>query len=335
MTGVILPPDIPSSTPDFWSWLAGLTDGEGCFTIFLSSGTYHAKFAIAMRADDWRALYYARERSGLGILTYKHSFGGRENTKPAMAWTISTIDECKALIVGFDSGCGLLSKKRRDYDIWREAVDLLDRHGGGRHSESHDALGKMKQALHSVKAYHPETAAGADLHTGRNGNGVNTVAKTGRAGSEFWASDTPEARRAKQWRQLRYAKLSQTDIDEIVRRDLAGEPRVHIARDFGITSGLISKFTAGQYLRRDGTLFPVVNEQRPKASSPDFWKTEAGERAHKRQALLRGKLSQDQIDEIVSRYKAGDGTMASLAAEFGVSRPLVSKFIKGNYIRRD
>lgn len=335
MTDVILPPGIPRSTPDFWSWLAGLADGEGCFTIFVTSGAFHAKFAIAMRIDDWRVLHHAKVASGLGILLTKGGTAGRGNEKPAYHWGISTIDECKALITGLDSGCGLLSKKRRDYEIWKEAVGLLDRYGGGRHSEVYGRLGELKQNLHSVKVYHPEISDGAELHTGRGGAGTYATAKTGRSSTEFWASDTPEARRAKQWRQLRYAKLSQDDIDEIVRRDLAGESRVHIARDFGITPGLISKFASGQYLRRDGTLFPVVNERRPKASSSDFWKTEAGQRARKRQAALCGKLPQEQIDDIVSRYEAGDGTMASLASEFGVSRPLVSKFIKGNYIRRD
>lgn len=153
------------------------------------------------------------------------------------------------------------------------------------------------------------------------------------ASKQFWNSEA--GREAKLQRQQRYAKLTQEQVDSIVARALAGERRKTLADEYGISVQYVGSLVRGEKPRRDGTLAPMESHISLKPSDPAFWKTEAGQRAHRNQAAARGKLSQDQIDELVARYNAGGVTTYQLAEEYGVSRPLISKFIKGNYIRRD
>lgn len=329
-----------SSIPDdqFWSWLAGFSDGEACFALRFSGAkwkSYHPDFIIGLRADDWRILDAIQRRTDIG---YTRSVPRRGGDNPQIAWHVTGLADSQALAVGFRLGCGLFAKKRRDFELWAEAVELIIAFGGGiARSAATERLGQIKRELHHIKEYHPEYADGWQERGGRRSTPRSIERPAGvhsrRAAKRFWNS--ADGTTEKIARQRRYAKLTQGQVDEIVARVLAGDRRVSLATEFGVSVQFIGNLVRGERSRRDGTLQPLAAHKGPAATSPEFWKTEAGQRAHKRQALLRGKLSQDQIDEIVSRYEAGDGTMASLAAEFGVSRPLVSKFIKGNYIRRD
>lgn len=315
-----------------WAWLAGLFDGEGCFTITYEKrppGSYHVRAAVSLRADDWQTLQFAMELTAVGRLRYKGKVSeDRPRSNPALVWEVSRIDDCITLSAGLLAAGGLRSKKNRDFIIWQEALALLDEHGGGSHSPAAVRLAELKEEMHRVKVYSGDLATGADPYVG-----VRVLKRGGRGSHAFWAGDTEQSRRERQSRQLRYAKLSQPDIDAIIARVAAGERRSDIAADFDISVGLISKFVSGKYLRRDGTLAPVENPPALKPTDPAFWKTEAGQRAHRNQAA-RGKLSQAQIDELVARYNAGGVTTYQLAEEYDVSRPLISKFIKGNYIRR-
>lgn len=317
-----------------WAWLTGLFDGEGCFTITYEKrppSSYHVRAAVSLRADDWQTLKFAMELTGVGRLRYKGKVSAtRPGSNPALVWEVSRLDDCLHLAEGLTSGGGLRSKKARDFAIWRKALGLIDEHGGGIHSPASAELAELKSQMHETKVYSEALATGAEVYVG-----VRVVKRGGRGSHSFWAGDTGQSRRERQSRQLRYAKLTQSDIETIIARVEQGDRRAEIARDFGISSGLISKFVAGKYIRRDGTLEEVRNVSKVKATDPEFWKTEAGQRAHRNQAAARGKLSQDQIDELVARYKAGGVTTYQLAEEYGVSRPLISKFIKGNYIRRD
>lgn len=320
----------------FWSWLAGFSDGEACFALRFSGGaskSYQPDFILGLRADDWRLLEAIRDRTGLG---YLRSVNKGEGKNPQVTWRVGSIEQSKQLANGFRSGSGLFSKKARDFALWAEATELIGAYGGGLHSPIGAKLAEIKQQLHDVKLYHEDFAAGWEGRKGRS-DGPRQMRDRGfynaRASKRFWGSELgpPE----KLARQRRYSRLTQEQVDEIITRALAGERRKDLADEFGVSRQLIGNFLRGERPRRDGTLAPLEPHPGPKASSPDFWKSEAGQRAHRNQAILRGKLSQQQIDELVERWKAGGVTQNALAAEYGVSRPLISKFIKGNYIRRD
>lgn len=322
----------------FWSWLAGFSDGEACFALRLSGGhgrqTYTASFVLGLRADDWRLLQAIQRRTGLG---YLRSIP-RKDGNPQVTWTVTATADCAALATGLRRGCCLFSKKRRDFDLWSQAVDLLMIHGGGQiRSAAAAELAVLKENLHGVKRYSEDFADGWAERQGRRSTprpSVGPRTRHARAAKRFWNEDRGTAE--KLIRQKRYARLSQEQVNSIVDRALAGERRVDLAKEYGVSRQLIDNILAGKALRRDGTLAPTEKlSSGLKPSDPEFWKSEAGQRAHRNQAILRGKLTQAQIDEIVQRYEDGGTTMNALAAEFGVSRPLISKFIKGNYIRRD
>lgn len=325
---------IPKTPPSFWPWLIGLLDGEGSFTIS-ETPSFHCNASITLRADDWLTLKYVRDSCGLGVLRLIPAPRDKGNTNPVARWTISTIDECLEFIRYIDAAGGLVAKKRRDYEIWKLGVCLLHEHGGGVFSAGRETLKRIKADLIAVRIYREEMHKEFSDHTGRRDDGNVSTSKTGRSSSSFWASNSPEAQRARQWRQLRYAKLDQSQIDDIVTRINAGnETRTAIAAEYGVSVGLLSKFMTGNYLKRDGALTEPEKEIRAKPTDPAFWSSVAGQMAKKRSAASRSKISQESIDELIEKYNAGQ-TMNSLAAEYGVSRPLVSRFIRGNYVRRD
>ena len=328
-------------TLQFWTWLAGLSDGEACFSVTHTGGAstaYGTHYFLALRADDWRVLHFAQQRAGVGSLRQRPARG---TSKPAVAWEVRGYEDSIALRDGLNLGGGLQSKKALDFALWSEAVDLIHLYGGGKHSTAGPRLAELKAELHAVKPYSEERAEGYQQFNGKGfvkgidpevARAERVNLRRARSARNLWASEA--AQDMKLQRQRAYSKLSQADIDDIVVRVAAGERRAEIAAQYGISIGLISKFVSGKYLRRDGTLALVENEPGLKPTDPAFWKSEAGLRLLHKQATTRGKLSQNQIDELVERYNSGKMTQSALAQEYGVSRPLVGKFVKGDYIRR-
>jgi len=320
----------------FWTWAAGIFDGEGCFFLVYDKarGSHYARFAIGLRADDWRVIQMIKDEAGFGSIRKKFpSPNAPKGSNPAVSWEVATHDGCVALLQGLRSGYGLRSKKARDFELWAEAVELISEHGRGRHTVAGPRLVEIKEELHRVKRWSPERAEGFQSITGRDGDGTTAEhkPKTGRSSSAFWAS--PESIPAKTLRQRLYAKLTQAQIDEIVSRVLAGERRVALAREFGVSPQLIGKFINGGAPRRDGTFQLLEAHTTIAANSSEFWKSEAGLRAKTYNATKRSKLTQAQIDELVVRHTNGE-SMHQLATAFDVSRPLVSKFVRGDYVRR-
>lgn len=316
----------------FWAWLAGLLDGEGCFTLMRDPRPprrIRTTVAVSLRIDDWRILKAVYDRAGIGNLrTTQAGLGARPNAHPVVTWQVSKIDECRAIIDGLDSVGGLRAKKARDYEIWREAVALTSQYGSGVHSEVAERLSFLKEEMHRTKKWDEDYARGAyDIPVNRR-----TAPRTGRSSSQHWASKAGVP--GKLLRQRLYARLTQEQVDDILARVAVGERRAVLAEEYGVSIQLIGNFVRGERAKRDGTMEMLPKQETIAATSPDFWKSEAGQRAHKNQAILRGKLSQPQIDELVERYKNGE-SIHSLARAYEVSRPLVRKFIDGNYIRRD
>lgn len=305
-------------TPRFWSWLCGLTDGEGCFGISSTNGIYHPTFSIGLRADDWETLLYARDMSGLGTLRLTRPVA-RPNSNPTVTWSISTIDESLSLISGLRMGGGLVSKKSRDLAIWSEALALLDSHGGGIHSPARSQLTDLRTLLPEIRKYQPFDETILHEYLGRRGGRV------GRSTSGFWKSDASVTHR--QWRQLRYAKLSQEQIDEIVGRISSGESRSALAREFSVSTSTIDKFVSGRYLRRDGTLERSSFTIGPSAASKEFWASELGQLRRKQISDSKRKLSDEQLSAVILDREAGL-TGPELARKYGVSKPTIYKILR-------
>lgn len=115
---------------DFGHYLAGLTDGEGCFVIAPNAlNAFKCQFLIHLRADDKPLLEWLREQSGLGNLYRgrREKIGGDQ---PSWRWDVSRRRECLQLVALFEQ-FPLRSKKARDFALWAQAVRAWTRQDFG------------------------------------------------------------------------------------------------------------------------------------------------------------------------------------------------------------
>lgn len=100
-------------------WLAGLIDGEGCFTIRQKAGrgSWTCELRIAMRADELPMLESIREYTGIGSI-YSKPPGG--NSNPGMQWCVGGLAPCLMIISLLDGR--MRSRKKEDFNVWKRAV---------------------------------------------------------------------------------------------------------------------------------------------------------------------------------------------------------------------
>jgi hypothetical protein len=143
----------------FGAWLAGLIDGEGCFTIQHDrrDGSYRCHFALKLRADDGPLLEALCERTALGQI-YRE--GRRPPSRPCLSWRISSRPDCVALAALLER-TPPQSKKARDFEIWRQAVDVWvtraprrgSRWGPAKSGDDWSKMAELDVRLRAVRAY--------------------------------------------------------------------------------------------------------------------------------------------------------------------------------------
>ena len=118
MISDILPPD----------YVSGLVDGEGCFVLgFRRDKKYQRKgqpeyfywkvsFAIALRRDDKALLEKVKNTLGCGRVCV---------SKDTVQYRVNKIDDLKHKILSFFLENPLFGKKREDFILWAEALDIL------------------------------------------------------------------------------------------------------------------------------------------------------------------------------------------------------------------
>ncbi len=117
----------------FGIWLAGFTDGEGCFILRQSlRGDYGncivstASFAICLRLDDLKALQRVQSFLQCGNLSVSRTPPkSAPNGKPVVDFHVNRAADLAQIIVPFFDAHPLLAKKSRDFAIWRDGVLLL------------------------------------------------------------------------------------------------------------------------------------------------------------------------------------------------------------------
>ena len=126
------------STADGY-WLAGLTDGEGCFALWTRRRRVGRSdncqcvsfvFKIALRADDREVLERVqRLLGGIGSIqinerkSHNAVYNGRVSRgKPLAQYTVNK-KEHLLLIVRIFRKYKLRSKKQRDFDLWSKALE--------------------------------------------------------------------------------------------------------------------------------------------------------------------------------------------------------------------
>lgn len=148
---------IAQINPGFGHWLAGFTDGEGCFSFRCSNRSsgaieWQPSFAIRLRADDEAILRECQQRTGIGVLK---GYASRTNqkgitSKPTIVWEVRNIAECLRICEIFDR-YSLRAKKKRDFETWKATLQTLISsrgnkwHGARDNSPLHSLVAKLRQ----------------------------------------------------------------------------------------------------------------------------------------------------------------------------------------------
>lgn len=126
---------------DYWGgWLAGFTDGEGCFRIAKQDevnpcACYGCRFKINLRDDDKAILQEIQDTLGIGrIYDGLASTNAGLNHQALACFQVSAIADCAEIVKIFEK-YPLRAKKQRDFEIWKQAVAELQKPIGCRNSD--------------------------------------------------------------------------------------------------------------------------------------------------------------------------------------------------------
>lgn len=110
---------------NFAAWLTGFTDGEGCFLLYekTSKQRANAHFVLALKADDILTMRHIKAFLKCGHLGI-YPYSGHRQGKMARYAATKIPDLLKNIISHFDK-YPLMTKKKRDYQIWKEGVLFL------------------------------------------------------------------------------------------------------------------------------------------------------------------------------------------------------------------
>ncbi|WP_313237837.1 DNA methyltransferase [Delftia acidovorans] len=137
----------------FGYWLAGFTDGEGCFRVQRHErGTHTCAFQIKLRRDDKTVLERIRRFVGYGTV---RNIEGEGNSNPQAVYVVQDKEGCE-ILVGLFRRYPLTAKKANDFEVWSEAVwEWLDRPRGNRwHGQSDQSRAAiLKARLEDVRRY--------------------------------------------------------------------------------------------------------------------------------------------------------------------------------------
>jgi hypothetical protein len=138
--------------PAFGNWLAGFTDGEGCFDVHCQrtagriTWIYRCKFDIRLRADDKLILEEIHQRLGIG---YLYDTPATSTANPSVTFTVAKKSDCVILRDIFRVH-PLRAKKAADFQVWSQALDLSLSH---RRGESWDSLADLHVKLREGRKF--------------------------------------------------------------------------------------------------------------------------------------------------------------------------------------
>lgn len=209
----------------FWDWFAGFCDGEASFCLMRGSrnGVINARVSIALRADDVAVLEFIQKETQAGIMGYRTRQRVPVGANPQIAWEVLALDGCKAIRDGLSGK--MRAKKANDFLMWSEAINILDRNGGGQNSPEYPRLLEIKAMLSDVKRY--------DIIAGER------------------AKNLFEKRKSDDGHYLRRSKWSHTeplDVDELRGKYTTGEyTQAQLATEYGIHRMTANKILKGVY----------------------------------------------------------------------------------------
>ena len=104
----------------FGNWMAGFIDGEGCFSIVKvvnRPGGFRPRFGLTVRADDDAIVYKLHQETDIGSVHYYTAQSGSR----VVRWVVQSQSDCERLVALLNK-YPLRAKKRRDFEVWAEAV---------------------------------------------------------------------------------------------------------------------------------------------------------------------------------------------------------------------
>jgi hypothetical protein len=137
---------------EFGNWFAGFSDGESCFSVAKRSGhsnvyvgSLQPIFKITLRRDDVDVLFEIQKQLGFGSIGYGKMIAmqkGKLRTTLTVSFTVVACAHCMALVQVF-SRFKLRAKKRNDFDVWKQLVQICYEQDGAKYADHHvlvDAL---------------------------------------------------------------------------------------------------------------------------------------------------------------------------------------------------
>lgn len=144
-------------------YIAGFVDGEGCFYLTYRSETRYERsgkpkyfrwtpyFAINIREDDREILEKIKNTLGCGNIYILN----RKKGEKMAHYIIQNIDELYTKILPFFKNYPLRAKKKHDFKLWAEALNI--RYGNkqnrvGCSEEDHKVLFSIRQKMRAYKS---------------------------------------------------------------------------------------------------------------------------------------------------------------------------------------
>jgi hypothetical protein len=143
--------------PDVLAYFGGFFSGEGCFGL---SGLI-PRAVIKVRRDDRPILELFAEQFGLGVVRERRAYG---NANPSATWMICATDELAPAVRLFEAA-ELRGRKRREFEVWREAAHERAFAKVGGRPWDRSRMRAVAEQLTALRVYRPSpdvlAAAGA------------------------------------------------------------------------------------------------------------------------------------------------------------------------------
>jgi len=113
---------------NFESYISGFVDGEGYFCIREKElETFEAWFGIILREDDYEILEKIQKYFNCGILGRKQGLNKKDGIprSPQARFEVRKYKDLYEKIIPHFEKYPLKAKKKRDYEIWKEAVSIM------------------------------------------------------------------------------------------------------------------------------------------------------------------------------------------------------------------
>ena len=108
----------PSDTPyNFNEWLVGITDGDGCFNVFINSTKISFKFKISQSINNVKLVHYIKKELGVGHINMS---GGM------ISYELTNIKHIKEILFPIFDNWKLLSSKRFNYLKFKECMYIWE-----------------------------------------------------------------------------------------------------------------------------------------------------------------------------------------------------------------